>query len=501
MGRSLAVSRPPTAPERQGQEPAALTLAALSRVVLLLAVACGLSVANLYYAQPLLTAVGRDLGAGRGAVSLAVTLTQVGYAVGLVLLVPLGDVLESRGLASTILLGTAASAALAAVAPDLGVFLAASVALGLSSVVAQVLVPVAAALAPEATRGAVVGRVVSGLLLGILLARTLANLIAAGSSWRVVYALSAALMLALAAALRRALPRHPPTADLRYPQLLASVAALLRTQPVLRERIAYQAALFATFSAFWTSITYRLGAHGIGQLGIGVFALVGAAGAAAAPVAGRLGDRGRTWGATGAALALALAAMVLGALTGSSPVLLAVAAVGLDLAVQTTLVLGQRAVYAAVPEARARANTAYIASFFLGGRVGGLRGAVRLARLARGLHARGGARPGRAGALGLRGPGPANGWLASGRWGWTRCSDRSGHCPRGPTGCAARSSSSWPSCSCCCSPRPAPVAHRAIGRPPGGLRRRRRAPPRRGSRPPARHRPSPRPPPRPRPPR
>ncbi len=337
-------------------------------LVLLLAVSCGLAVANIYYAQPLLDVLAREFDVSEGRASLVVTLTQVGYAAGLVLLVPLGDLLENRRLVTTVLGATAASLLLAAVAPTLSVFLVAALAIGATSVVAQVLVPYAAALAPDAVRGAVVGRVMSGLLLGILLARTLSSLVAAALGWRAVYVGSALLMVLLALVLTRALPARRPEAPVPYGALLRSLAALVREEPVLRSRAAYQALMFGAFSVFWTSIAYELTSeHGLGTGAIGVFALVGAAGALAAPLAGRLGDAGHVRAGTGAGLALAVVGGLVALLGHGSLVLLGVAAVLLDVGVQLTMVLGQREVYSSRPEARARMNTVYIASFFAAG--------------------------------------------------------------------------------------------------------------------------------------
>lgn len=337
-------------------------------LVLLLAVACGLAVANIYYAQPLLDVLARGFGTSEGTASLVVTLTQVGYAAGLLLLVPLGDLLENRRLVTTVLMATAAALVLAAVSPGIGVFLVASLAIGVTSVVAQVLVPYAAALSPDALRGTVVGRVMSGLLLGILLARTLSSVVSAAFGWRTVYVASSVLMLVLALVLRRALPQRRPEGGLRYAELLGSLVQLARDEPVLRTRAAYQAAMFGAFSVFWTSIAYELTSeHGLGQGAIGVFALVGAAGALAAPVAGRLADAGRGRVGTGTGLLLAVVAAGVALLGHGSVVLLAVAAVLLDVAVQATLVFGQREVYATRPEARARMNTVFVASFFAAG--------------------------------------------------------------------------------------------------------------------------------------
>jgi predicted MFS family arabinose efflux permease len=342
--------------------------ARLGLVVGVLALACGLSVANIYYAQPLLSLLGRDFGAGSGTVALVVTLTQLGYAAGLLLLVPLGDLLENRRLATRVLVGTSLALALAAASPGLRVFLVASLVVGLTSVVAQLLVPLAAHLAPEGQRGTVVGQVMSGLLLGILLARTVSSLLAAALSWRAVYALSAVLMLVVSVVLHRVLPAWRPNPGTSYAGLLRSLPTLLREEPALRWRAAYQICMFGAFSAFWTAVSDELVTrHGLSQAGVGIFALVGAAGAAAAPVAGRLGDRGRTRATTGAATALGALSMVLAGLGERSLVLLAVAGVLLDLAVQGNQVIGQRVIYGLRPDARARINTIYMASFFVAG--------------------------------------------------------------------------------------------------------------------------------------
>lgn len=339
-------------------------------MVALLAVAAGITVANLYYAQPLLDALAGDFGVGRGAVSLVVTLGQLGYAAGIVALVPLGDVQDDRLLTLRVLAVAVVAAAACALAPSFAVFLAAALVLGSTAVVAQIVLPIAARVVPAERRGQLVGRVTGGLLLGILLARAFAGLVAAASSWRVVFGFSAVAMALLAVVLARSLPRRGPTGQLHYGTLLRSVVVLVRNEPVLRRRAVYQAAMFASFSLFWTSVSFQLAALGVGQAGIGVFALVGAAGALAAPIAGRLGDRGLGRPATGVVLVVAAAATAVAGFGGRSVLVLAVSAVVLDLAVQGNLVLGQQAVYSRRPEARSRMNAVYIGSFFLAGAAG-----------------------------------------------------------------------------------------------------------------------------------
>jgi predicted MFS family arabinose efflux permease len=274
------------------------------RLTLVLAAACGLIVANLYYAQPLIALIAHDLAMPEAAASLIVTLSQLGYVLGLVLLVPLGDLIENRRLVTSVLCVTAVALLAAALAPASLAMLAAVLLIGATSVVAQMLVPFAAHLAPEASRGKVVGHVMSGLLLGILLARPVASLVADHAGWRAMFFASAAAMAALALALTRLLPQCRPIAAIGYGTLLASLWEVLRDIPLLRRRAAYQAALFGIFSLFWTAVPLLLASprFGFSQSGIAGFALAGAAGAFAAPIAGRIADRGWTRAGTGLAM-------------------------------------------------------------------------------------------------------------------------------------------------------------------------------------------------------
>ncbi len=336
-----------------------------------LAVACGLTVANLYYSQPLLEVIAQSFHVTRGAASVVVTATQLGYAVGLALVLPLGDLLENRTLACRTLVATAVALGVAAFVPDFGWFLAMSVLIGITSVVAQILIPFAAHLAPPEQRGRFVGQVMSGLLLGILLARTLSSLVAAAFGWRTIYVISAVLMLALSAVLMWVLPTRRPEHSGSYFSLLASVGRLVAGQPMLRRRAIVQGLQFAAFSSFWTSIAYQLiGRFGFSQAGVGIFALVGAAGAVAAPLAGRLGDRGLGHPARLGAIVIGILAMVLAGVGSASVVTLAIAAVMLDLAVQGHQVLGQRDIYALSEDSRARINTVYMTTVFVGGAIG-----------------------------------------------------------------------------------------------------------------------------------
>ncbi|HEX3335472.1 MAG TPA: MFS transporter, partial [Jatrophihabitans sp.] len=255
------------------------TTKSLRLITLVLAVACGLTVANLYYAQPLLDLIAGSFHVGQGTATIVVTMTQIGYALGLLFLLPVGDLLENRVLVTRTLVATALALAAAGAAPNFGLFLAVSVLVGVTSVVAQILVPLAAHLAPAGEEGRFVGRVMSGLLLGILLARTVASLVAEFAGWRTIFFISAGLMAALGVVLHVMLPARTPTHRAGYRSLLASVVVLAKDEPVLRRIALCQAAMFGAFSAFWTAIAYELiGQHGFSQGEIGIFALVGAAG-------------------------------------------------------------------------------------------------------------------------------------------------------------------------------------------------------------------------------
>lgn len=348
------------------------------RLVLLLAVACGLTVANLYYAQPLLATLRSSLHVGEATAGGLITATQVGYAGGMLFLVPLGDRIETRRLVAVLLAVTTAALVVAGIAPSFWVLLVAALVTGSTSVVAQILIPLAADLAPDRERGRIVGRVVGGLLTGVLLSRTLGSLLAHVAGWRAVYLVSAAVMVVLALALRWSLPRHEPTTGIHYGLLLRSTWRLFRAHPALRRRALYQAAMFGAFSAFWTTVAFVLTGPGFGysQLGVGLFALVGAGGAAVAPLAGRWADRGLTRPMTAAAFATTALAFGVAGFGQHSVVLLAVAAVLIDMAVQTTLILGQHTIYQLDPGARSRVNSVYVATFFLGGAIGSLAGSI-----------------------------------------------------------------------------------------------------------------------------
>jgi len=348
--------------------------------ILLLSAACGLIVANIYYAQPLIGPIAASLGLAPHAEGLIVTMTQLGYAAGLVLVVPLGDLLENRKTVIACIVLSAIAVGSAGLASSPVAFLASAFAIGLGATAVQIIVPLAAHLAPDAVRGRVVGSVMSGLMIGIMAARPIGSFIASQSSWRTVFALSAALMVALGLVLSRTLPVRKPNTQLTYGALIASMARLTATTPILRLRAFYQSCLFAAFSLFWTTTPLLLAGpdYRLTQRGIALFALAGVSGAVAAPIAGRLADRGFSRPATGAAIILValafLATMTVQGSTGALAVLVA-AAVAIDFGVQANVVLGLRAIFALAPEARGRLNGIYIATFFLAGALGSAVGA------------------------------------------------------------------------------------------------------------------------------
>lgn len=354
--------------------------AAGTAVSILIATACGLLVADIYYAQPLVAMIAQTLGIPAAMAGLVVTLAQLGYGLGLLLIVPLGDIVENRRLVLT-LIGISVLSLLGLVlAPSAGPFFVAAFCTGLGSVAVQVLVPYAAHMASDATRGRAVGNVMSGLMLGIMLARPVSSFIASFGRWQAVFEIALVALVVLAFVLARKLPPRQPSHPIGYPALLASIVRIACTTPVLQRRAAYQTAMFGLFSLFWTVTPFVLAAGPIGltQRGIALFALAGVAGVVASPIAGRLADRGLVRPATGLALGGAVLAMVLCVATvpgvtmgaGAAVAALLIAALVLDFAVTTSLVLGQREIFRLDGALRARLNGLYMTIFFMGGAAG-----------------------------------------------------------------------------------------------------------------------------------
>ncbi|MER6785114.1 MFS transporter [Streptomyces sp. NPDC000658] len=341
-------------------------------LTLLFAIAGGTAVANLYWAQPLLGFIADDLHASAASAGWLVTATQIGYAAGALLLVPLGDVLDRRGFIPGMMLCAAVALMACAVAPSLGGLLVATTLLGLTTVSGQLLTPLAGDLADDTRRGQVVGTVVSGLLIGILASRTVSGVIADAVGWRAVYIGAAVCSAVFALLLRRAIPPLAPKARLTYLRLLLSVWQVVRQERAVRWTLFLGAIAFGVFTLFWTALTFLLSAepYSYPVSVIGLFGLVGLAGVLAARRAGRLHDRGRSLPATGWGWAAIVVSFVAAAFAGRSVAGIVGAVVLLDVAVQGVNILNQTRLFALAPQARSRLNTAFVTCNFLGGAVG-----------------------------------------------------------------------------------------------------------------------------------
>lgn len=341
-----------------------------------MALASGLAVANIYYNQPMLGVMSSDLGDSRVSGWIP-TLTQLGYATGLLFLLPLGDMLERRRLIVVQFLVLAAALLLAAMAPGLLALAAASMLVGAAATVAQQIVPFAAILAEPERRGAAIGSVMSGLLTGILLSRTLAGLISSVAGWRAMFWLAAPVAVVTAVLMRRSLPAHHPRQPMGYGMLLVSLGKLWISEPALRRSALIQSLLFASFSAFWTTLALRLAEPPIrlGAAAAGLFGIVGVVGVAMAPIAGRIADR------KGPAPVIALGAIgtaLSWAIFGSWPSLwgLIAGVIVLDFGVQIALVSNQHVIYGLHPEYKSRLNTLFMTTMFVGGASGSLAAAA-----------------------------------------------------------------------------------------------------------------------------
>ena len=364
-------------------DPSARKPALTKGLTLLFALASGVVVANIYYSQPLLAVIAQTFGYSPAHLGFLVTLTQLGYACGLVLIVPLGDVLDRRTLIVSLLLITVTTLLVVAWAPDFHVFAAASMLLGVTSCAAQLQVPFAASLASDNERGRVVGMVMGGLLLGILLARTVSGTIAQLAGWRMVYVVAAFLVLVLTVCLARSLPADNRRGlSWRYRPLLGSVLTLLREHPQIRLRSLYGALGYACFSIFWTGLTFLLSAapYHYSEARIGAFGLAGAAGALAAGAAGRMADRGHGHRASGLFTGTILVSFLFIYLGATSLTSLLVGVLLLDIGVQGMHISNQGVIYALAPDARSRVTTIYLTCYFIGGAVGSSAASAAYAR-------------------------------------------------------------------------------------------------------------------------
>ncbi|WP_318378733.1 MFS transporter [Enterobacter sp.] len=343
-------------------------------LIVLMSVATGLAVASNYYAQPLLDTIARAFSLTPGQAGFIVTAAQLGYAAGLLLLVPLGDMFERRTLIVTMTLLAAGGMLITASSQSLAMMILGTALTGLFSVVAQILVPLAATLASPDKRGKVVGTIMSGLLLGILLARTVAGLLAGLGGWRTVYWVASVLMVVMAVALLRGLPKVKQENHLNYFQLLGSIFTLFTRDKLLRTRAVLGCLTFANFSILWTSMAFLLASppFNYSDAVIGLFGLAGAAGALGARPAGGLADKGKAHLTTTYGLALLLLSWLAIWFGHTSALALIVGILALDLTVQGVHITNQTVIYRVQPDARNRLTAGYMTSYFIGGAAGSL---------------------------------------------------------------------------------------------------------------------------------
>ncbi|MFZ0769283.1 MAG: MFS transporter [Acidimicrobiales bacterium] len=341
-------------------------------LITLMAVAIGVIVANLYYLQPLLHQISKNFHVGTARASLLMTFIQIGYALGLAFVVPLGDIWPRRRLAVGIFALAAVMMGVAATLTSFTLLALITLVIGLSSVGGQVLVPLAADLAEPAQRGRVIARVMTGLLLGILLSRTVSGLIAQVAGWRTVYFAAAGLLAVMAIVLHQVLPDEPAREHVAYRKLVAGVFSLFLTQRQLRRRAYLGALIFACNSALWTTLSFLLAGEPFhySNAVIGLFGLFGVAGVLAANAAGHQADRQRAHVSTIVASLLLLVSFVILALGRDTVILLAIGIMVLDTGMQGMQITNQSVIYAILPDGRSRMNSAYMVSAFAGASIG-----------------------------------------------------------------------------------------------------------------------------------
>ena len=351
----------------------------LSRsLVLLMAIASGATVANLYYAQPLLEELSRFFQVPQSGMGVVAMLIQAGYAIGLLFLVPLGDIRERRSLIITVLLCSIGALLLISFSANIGLFMFSSLLLGVVSIVPQLLVPFAAHLALPEERGKAIGNVMSGLLIGILLSRTLSGTVGSVLGWQAVYRLAACIIGLLAVAFAVMLPRSQPQSAMTYGSLMKSLGHLIASEPVLRQSALVGAMMFAGFSAFWTTLSFFLKSpvYNLGAQVAGLFGLVGVAGALTASVTGRVTDRVSPRFTLSIAIILSALAYSCFWVFGLHMAGLVVGVIILDMGAQSGHISNQARIYALDPAARNRINAVYMVTSFAGGALGSVVGSL-----------------------------------------------------------------------------------------------------------------------------
>lgn len=352
-------------------------------LIIVMAIACGLTVANLYYIQPLLADIAKTFNVSEVSVGSAAMLTQIGYAVGMILILPLGDIKERRNLITVMLLFSALSLISIFFSNNISMLMFSSFAVGFTSIIPQLIIPLAAQLSIPNERGRVIGTVMSGLLIGILASRTFSGILGGYLGWRIVYIIAAIMMIILMFALRNLIPVCNPASNIKYIELLKSLLRLIKSESVLREASINGAMMFAAFSAFWTSLTFLLESshYNMGPQAAGLFGLIGISGALAAPLVGRIADKKGPRFVIGICIIVVILSYVLFLFLGFKIFGLILGVILLDLGVQSSNVSNQTRVQSLNEEMRNRINTIYMVSFFLGGALGSFMGSYSYAHL------------------------------------------------------------------------------------------------------------------------
>lgn len=339
-------------------------------LILVMSIACGLTVANLYYIQPLLGDIAKTFHVDQLSIGFAAMLTQIGYAIGMIFILPLGDIKEKRNLIVIMLLFSVISLMSMFFSSNIYILTISSFAVGFTSIIPQLIIPLAAQLSNPQQRGQTIGTIMSGLLIGILLSRTVSGILGSYLGWRIVYLIAAIMMFALMLILRKLIPLCNPISDIKYSELLKSMIHLIKTEPILRESSLNGALMFSAFSAFWTSLIFLLESshYNMGAEAAGLLGLVGVSGALAAPLVGKVADKRGSRFAIGICIVVVIVSYLLFFLFGFKIWGLVLGVILLDLGVQSCNVSNQARVHSLNEETRNRLNTIYMVSFFLGGR-------------------------------------------------------------------------------------------------------------------------------------
>ncbi|MBC2579127.1 MFS transporter [Clostridium sp. DJ247] len=345
-------------------------------LIMVMAIACGLTVANLYYIQPLLADISKTFNVSETSVGFAAMLTQMGYAVGMIFILPLGDIRERRTLITIVLIFSILSLTSMFFSHNMFMLIISSFAVGVTSIIPQLIIPLAAQLSDPKERGQKIGTIMSGLLIGILVSRTFSGILGGYFGWRMVYIIAAIMMIILMVALRKLIPVCKPVNNISYIELLKSMIQLIKTESVLREASINGAMMFAAFSAFWTSLIFLLESshYNMGSQAAGLFGLVGVSGALAAPLVGRIADKKGPRFVVGISIFTVIISYIFFLLFGFKVLGLVIGVTLLDLGVQSCNVSNQTRVHSLSEETRNRINTVYMVSFFLGGAFGSFLG-------------------------------------------------------------------------------------------------------------------------------